>query len=157
MDEDFVVQPEEGPQENSITDFEGVPNRFHNFCLLCKYGSTDGIETDSHVNGPIKTLERCIATSRPQLSRTKLVQITKYAYEEFVKDDPAFSEDPEWDEETIEEHLFVHEAGLTNTRGQTIANYVLEDLLLATKHAFTHMYNKETGMPDPVMTKHAMG
>lgn len=74
--------------------------------------------------------------------RTKLVQMTKHAYETYVKADPAFANEPEWDEATIEEHLFVHEAGLTASRGQTVAGFVLEDLLLATKHAFKHMYNK---------------
>jgi hypothetical protein len=139
MDEDFVVEPENESHPTNIEDLGGVPNCMEKYCLLCKYGSTDGVETDTHVNTHIKLLETAIEQGRKSLSRSKLVSFTKSAYEAYIKDHDDFLEEPEWEDDTIEEHLFVHEAGLIASRGQSITGFVLEDLLIATKHSMNHV------------------
>ena len=86
-----------------------------------------------------------------------MVQDVKTQYETFIRPDPQFADDPVWEDDVIEEHLFVHEAGLASQRGESMISYVLEDLLIVTRHSLKHMFNKETGMPDPQLTKNAMG
>tara|TARA_B100001094_G_scaffold184731_1_gene178971 strand:- start:3463 stop:3675 length:213 start_codon:yes stop_codon:yes gene_type:complete len=38
-----------------------------------------------------------------------------------------------------------------------MVEYVIQDLLVVTKHSLQHIFDKETGMPDPQLTKNAMG
>ena len=77
-------------------------------------------------------------------------------YEDWIRDSDEFADEPEWERSTIEEHLFVHEAQASTLKGESLVSYVIEDVLLATRHAFRHMYNAETGMPDATMSKQAM-
>ena len=60
-------------------------------------------------------------------------------YEDWIRDADEFADEPEWERSTIEEHLFVHEAQASTQRGESLVSYVIEDVLLATRHAFRHM------------------
>ena len=72
LDEDFEIPGGQNEVTQNITDFEGAPNSLHKFCLLCKYGSLAGHETDRNVNPKIKLLEKIIETERCQVCRAKV-------------------------------------------------------------------------------------
>ena len=71
LEDDFVI-PGEGEGAQNITDYESAPNCLHKFCLLCKYGSNPGHETNRNVNQKIKTLEAIISSERNNLCRAKV-------------------------------------------------------------------------------------
>ena len=128
----------------------------HKFCLLCKYGSSEDAPTDAHVNTMIKKLEKAIESSRHSLSRVQLVNMVETLYINYIRDAEGFEDDDDWDRDTIEEHLFVHSANSAAERGDSLLSGITQDMLLAARHAFKHMYNKETGLPDPAMSRQAL-
>lgn len=151
--------PESGEREEFRTttgDLMDCPNSMHKFCLLCKYGTSEDAPTDTNVNSLIKKLERAIESSRHSLSRVQLVNMVETLYHNYIRDAEGFEDDDDWERDTIEEHLFVHSANSAAERGDSLLNGLTQDMLLAARHAFKHMYNKETGLPDPIMSKHAM-
>ena len=109
-----------------------------------------------HVNAQIKKLERAIESSRHSLSRVQLVNMVETLYINYIRDAEGFEDDEDWDRDTIEEHLFVHSANSAAERGDSLLSGITQDMLLAARHAFKHMYNKETGLPDPAMSRQAL-
>lgn len=134
--DDFMIP---GDGAVNIGDLQPCPSSMQNYCFLCKFGASDGAATDVNVNRKVKMLQEAIDVARKTSTRSKLVEVVEALYQDWIMDSDEFRDEPEWERSTIEEHLFVHEAQACTAKGESLVSYVIEDVLLATRHAFKHM------------------
>ena len=156
LDDFEEVQTTDQIVETTSDDLMECPNNMNKFCLLCKYGSTASAPTDDSVNTKIKKLEKAIEASRNELGREQLITMVERLYIDYIRDSEGFEDDDDWERNTIEEHLFVHCANSSADRGESLLQGITQEMILAARHAFKHMYNKETGLPDPNMARQAL-
>lgn len=121
------------------------------YCFLCKYGGTDG--TNTNVNQEAKKIEDNISHLRKSLGIYKTAQVIKDLYEEHVAPNAPFDQEGEWELDTIVEHIASHAVPESTKRGENAAEIAYEVFSGLLLFQSKHMVDEHTGLLDQTSLK----